>query len=168
MKTMTRVTLEMGPPWKMELLRDVLAEHGVDALVVDTNIKTIDPFITGSLAFDARLEVEEEALGDARAALASARAEGEALLPADEAEAERSPDATIEALEDLGRRIRWSAILFWMHPFLFLYGWRYLGALPRARRTPAGHGLTLLALGCVTVFWVVLLAGLVRILRAAS
>src|SRR5262245_31120281 len=153
----------MGPPWKMELLRDVLAEHGVPSVVVDSNVKTIDPFITGALSFDARLDVEEESLAAAREALAAARAEGEALLPAEEKEAQADPATTVvQDLEDLGRRIRWSAILFWMHPFLFLYGWRYLAALPHVQRAPKGHGLTLLALGSVTVFWSLIVIGLLR------
>ena len=76
---MTLVTLEIGPLWKMELLRDVLGERGVPAFVADSNLKTIDPLITGAMSFDARLQVPEEAVDSARAALAEAREEGKEL-----------------------------------------------------------------------------------------
>ena len=161
---MGNVTLEIGPPWKMELLRDVLAEHGVPSFVVDSNIKTIDPFLTGALSFDARLDVPEEAAQDARAALAAARAEGAALqaTPEGRDEAEEAPDPVLEELTDLGRRIRWAVLLFWVQPFAFVYGWRYLSRLSLARRRPPGHAFTLLALAGVTVIWCTVIAATVR------
>ena len=166
---MALATLEIGPPWKMELLRDVLEEHGVQAFVADANMKTIDPFVTGALALDARLQVPEEALEDARAALAEARAEGLELerIGADEEggdadPGERPPERAVDPLADLaelGRRIRWASLLFWMHPFVFVYGVRYLRGIQHVAGRPVGHGLTLVALVLVGLSWSALLFG---------
>ena len=52
---MTLVTLEMGPLWTMELLRVALEENGVPRFVEDSNLMTIDSFLTGAMSFDARL-----------------------------------------------------------------------------------------------------------------
>jgi hypothetical protein len=124
----------------------VLAEHGVQSFVADSNMKVIDPLVTGSLALETRLEVAEEALERARTALENARLEGAALLPKDEEE-ERAKDAELEALSQLGRRIRWATVFVWMHPFVFFHGWKYVKAvLPRvaqaagARADDAGAG----------------------------
>ncbi len=168
---MANVTLEIGPPWKMELLRDVLAEHGVSSFVAGANMKTIDPFVTGAMSFDARLEVAEEAVPDARAALAEARTEGEALRSAsgEPDEGEEPGDAALEELAELGRRIRWASVLFWMHPFVFAYGKTYLAWLSRVRSRPAGHALTLFALTGVAVIWGVAICTVVVVLfRAAA
>lgn len=190
---MSLVTLEIGPTWKMQLLCDWLAEHGVPAFVADSNLKTIDPLITGAMSFDARLQIPAEAVELARTALAAralaeeaeaetisglglmvgsrlaeARAEAEELEAAGEdAEPEDpweppAPGPDLEALADLGRRIRWAALLFWMHPFLFVYGVRYLRWLPRVGGRPAGHGLTLTTLVVVGLFWGALFYGVLR------
>lgn len=161
---MTLVTLEMGPLWKMELLRSVLEEHGLLGFVEDSNLKTIDPFLTGPMSFDARLKVPASSLTEARAALAEAREQGlgEAdLAGAVEAEfaPEASPapaapaDAELDALASLGRRLRWAWVIPWMHPFLLLHGQAYVRELVRLRRAPPGNGMTLLALGSVVLLW---------------
>jgi len=187
------VTLEMGPTWKMQILLGVLEEHGVPGFVADSNLKVIDPFITGTLSFDARLQVPEESVEAARAALEEARADGleqdlaaEAERAFDEesggdgpeagvksaereeelARSEATPepevrDAELEAMAELGRRIRWGALFFWMHPLVFGHGATYLRWIVRAGRAPAGNGVTLFALGAVSAFWLLLLTALV-------
>ena len=165
---MSLITLEIGPTWKMQLLRDMLEERGVPAFVADSNMKTIDPLLTGAMSFDARLQVPEEALESARAALRDSREEarelerarGEAEPQAEEPVAS-TPD--LNALTDLGRRIRWAALLFWMHPFLFVYGVRYVRWFPRVPGRPENHGLTLFTLVAVTVFWGAMLFGVLRL-----
>jgi hypothetical protein len=168
---MTLVTVEVGPLWKMQLLRDVLEERGVQAFVADSNLKTIDPFITGAMAFDARLQVQEETVESAREALAGAREDAKAIESsaladlaqeagdAEEMAAERpEPPPALETMTDLGRRIRWAAVLFWMHPFVFVYGVRYLRGARLLAAPPRGHALTLVALVVVTTLWVVALS----------
>ena len=161
---MTLVTLEMGPLWKMELLRGVLEEHGLPGFVEDSNTKTIDPFITGPMSFDARLKVPESSITEARAALAEAREQGvdeEDLAGAleQEFEPEATPaaaapaDPELDALASLGRRLRWGWVIPWLAPFLFLHGFAYVRELVRLRRAPAGNGMTLLVLGFMTLFW---------------
>ncbi|HEX6883081.1 MAG TPA: hypothetical protein VF530_06845 [Planctomycetota bacterium] len=172
---MTLVTLEMGPLWKMELLRVVLEEHGVPGFVEDSNLKTIDPFLTGAMALDARLKVPGSALEAARAALAEARAGG-----LDEAEMARATgaelgaeepappaDAELEALARLGRRMRWAWVIPWMHPFLFVHGLAYLRELLRLRRAPPGNAMTLLSLGLAAAFWIVVVFEVGEILGQA-
>ena len=149
---MARVTFEMGPTWKMELLHDVLAEHGVPSFVVDANLKQIDPFVTGALALETRLEVPEKMVEAAHLALETARAEGRAFLPQDEEE-ERAQDEALVKIADLGRRIRWATVLVWMHPFVLFYGWKYMRALSLTWKRPPGHALTMLALAGVTTLW---------------
>lgn len=179
---MRMVTLDLGPIWKMQLLQTFLEERGVPSFVPDANLKTIDPTVTGTLSFDARLEVPEDRLTDARAALAEAEEELAELrtvsldeqamaaplaetvedgAPAVEAfsERERLVDpgtAEREDLEALGLRLRWAALMPWTHPFALLHGWRYFRALARGVPAPRGHGLNLGALGLMVASWVVL------------
>lgn len=178
---MTLVTLELGPTWKMQLLCGVLEDRGVPAFVEDTNLKLIDPFITGALSLDARLKVPEEALVAAREALEEARRDGLDMDLSSEVEREfaaehgaelgveheESPSVASRAgveLAELGRRLRWAALLFWLHPFVFLYGARYLRGLSRAKQVPVGNRNTLLALGVVSLLWVMLGGAVVRVL----
>ena len=138
------------------------------AFVADSNLKTIDPLITGAMSFDARLQVPEEAVDSARAALAEAREEGKALeSTSDEPQPEATgePAPALAALADLGRRIRWATVMVWMHPIVFVYGVRYVRGLRLVQGHPPGHTLTLAALVGVTRLWgglfsVVLLFGL--------
>lgn len=175
---MRMVTLDLGPIWKMQLLQTFLEERGVPSFVPDANLKTMDPTITGTLAFDARLEVPEERLAEARAALVEAEAELAELrtvsldeqalaetredgtpAPGAFAERERLVDpgtAEREDLEALGLRLRWAALMPWTHPFALLHGWRYFRALARGVPAPRGHGLNLGALGLMVASWVVL------------
>lgn len=164
---MAQVTLELGPVWKMEFLRDVLAEHGVPSFVADSTIKTIDPLLTGALSFDARLEVAEEVLADARAALAEAHAEGAALRSAtdESSEAEEPREPELDRLAELGRRIQWSLVYFWTQPFAFVLGWKYLAGLAHVRARPRGHAFTMLALAGVTVVWCSVIALLLNAAR---
>ena len=174
---MAMKTLEMGPTWKMQLLCGLLEERGVPAFVQDVNLKTIDPFITGPMSFDARLQVPEEAVDAARSALEEARREGAEELEALDAEAlEGAPppepeepaaeaDPELEVMADIGRRIRWSALLFWTHPFLFVYGWRYLSWSLRTGRGAPHHGATLLTLFFICAFWGTLLAAILAGIR---
>lgn len=145
---MPLVTLEMGPLWRMEILRGLLSERGVPAFIADSNLKTIDPFATGALALDARLQVPEETVNEARTVLAEARASAAEEDPSDPAVA--SPAAE---LENLGRRLRWAAVLVWMHPFVFVHGVKYLRALARGVPPPAANTLNLAVLGFLTMFW---------------
>jgi hypothetical protein len=176
---MRMVTLDLGPIWKMQLLQTFLEERGVPSFLPDANLKTLDPTVTGTLSFDARLEVPEERLAEARAALEQAEAELAELrsasldeqalagtieegAPAVEAFAERERllepgTAEHEDLEALGLRLRWAALLPWTHPFALLYTWRYFRALARGVPVPRGHGLNLAALGLMVASWVVLL-----------
>ena len=161
---MALVTLEMGPLWKMWLLRDVLEERGVPAFVADSNLKGIDPFITGALPLDARLQVPAEALETARSALAESREDG-ARLDAEQADSlaqPREPPSSapdLAALSELGRRIRWASVLPWMHPFALYYGIRYLRDLARVHGRPTGHAYTVLALLLVGALWCLLAFG---------
>ena len=161
---MALVTLEMGPLWKMGLLRDVLEERGVPAFVADSNLKGIDPFITGALSLDARLQVPSEVLETARTALARSREEG-ARLDAELADAFVEPRGPLSstpdlaALSELGRRIRWATVIPWMHPFVFYYGVCYLRDLARVAGRPAGHAYTVLALLLVAALWCTLAFG---------
>lgn len=175
---MALVTLELGPTWKMQILLGVLEERGLPAFVEDSNMKTLDPFATGALSFDARLKVPEESVEAARTALAEARRDG--LEDDLSAEAERAfaaesgadasapepvpPRDALTELADLGRRLRWAALFFWLHPYVFSYGVAYVRGLLRTTRVPAGNGLTLFALGVVVLLWGALLVGAVQIL----
>ena len=173
---MTLVVLEMGPTWKMQLLLGVLEERGVPGFVEDSNMKTIDPFATGALSFDARLKVPEESLAAARAALEEARRDGleeglvedaERAFAAEsgvEATAPEPPRSAPDDLADLGRRLRWAALFFWLHPWVFSHGVAYLRGLSRAKRAPAGNGLTLFTLAVVTLLWGAIAVEVLRIL----
>jgi len=67
---MSLVTLEVGPSWKLEVLRGVLEERGLLALVADSNPA---PNVK---AQEARLQVVDGALDAAREILREARATG--------------------------------------------------------------------------------------------
>jgi hypothetical protein len=132
----------------MQLLRGLLAERGVPSFVADENMKVLNPLATGPLAFDARLQVPEEAVEDARAALEESRTCSEELVT--EAEA---PE--LRALAEIGRRIRWESLFVWAHPLLFVHGFTYVCGLVRTRRAPPDNGFTLLALGVVSALWLI-------------
>ena len=175
---MALVTLEMGPTWRMQILLGVLEERGLPAFVEDSNLKTLDPFITGALSFDARLKVPEESVEEARTALAEARRDG--LEDDLSAEAERAfaaysgadvaepqpvaPRDALGELADLGRRLRWAALFFWLHPFVFSYGVAYLRGLHATQGVPRGNGITLFALGAVSALWAAIAVGALRFL----
>lgn len=165
---MKLATLEMGPTWKMHILCGLLEERGIPAFVQDSNIKLIDPFITGAMSFDARLQVPEESVAAARAALEEVRTQDLEGGPAPQAEEsldavpEAARDRELEAMAALGQRIRWAAVLPWMHPFAFLHGFKYLHWTARRRRAPDGHAVTILVLVVTSLFWLVLLAQLVK------
>lgn len=182
---MRMVTLDIGPIWKMQLLQTFLEERGVPSFLPDSNLKTLDPTITGTLAFDARLEVPAERVVEARAALqeaeaelaelqrasrqqATLQAEGEVAAEpapdappssADFADARRllaRPEAAVEDLEELGRRLRWAVLLLVTQPFAVLYGWRYLRALARGAPRPRGHAFNVASLVVLVGSWIVL------------
>jgi hypothetical protein len=67
---MSLVTLEVGPSWKLEVLRGVLEERGLLALVADSNVA---PSVK---APEASLQVVDGALDAARQILREARATG--------------------------------------------------------------------------------------------
>lgn len=177
---MRMVTLDIGPIWKMQLLQTFLEERGVPSFLPDSNLKTLDPTITGTLAFDARLEVPAERVVEARAALQEAEAELAELqrtaLPAeddlaaspaqddppssadfgDERRLLARPEAQVEDLEELGRRLRWAVLLLVTQPFAVLYGWRYLRALARGAPRPRGHAFNVASLVVMVGTWIVL------------
>ena len=65
---MELVTIEIGPPWKMQVLLGLLAQHGVLAFVVEN----WDLGTYGSL-MPAQLRVPEDAVEAAQAVLAEQR-----------------------------------------------------------------------------------------------
>jgi len=179
---MQLVTLEVGPIWRMQLLQTLLEERGVPSFLPDANLKTIDPAITGLLAFDARLEVPVARLEEARAVLREAAEELEELSqvppaqgapasaaegapePADFGEARRlvpPAEAGREDLEALGRRLRWAVLLIVTQPFAVLYAWRYFRGLARGLPRPRGHRYNLAALVLMLAAWAIALSGYV-------
>jgi len=169
------VTLRMGPTFEMQMLRGLLEANGIRALVEDSNTKTIDPFITGPLSFDARLVVAEDTVEAAESVIAEAQESGtEAVLaetvPAEELDAAREelaaePDEAARMAE-LARRIRWAALLFWLHPFLYANAASYLAWHLRTGERAEGHRATLQAMVYAVLLDLALLLFLIEIVSA--
>lgn len=66
---MALATVQVGTPLQLEILRGLLAERGIPAVLVDRDLV---PFV-GSGKLDATLQVPEERLQDAQDAIAEAR-----------------------------------------------------------------------------------------------
>lgn len=155
-------TVALGPQWEMGMLKDVLGEHGIPAMLADVNLKTIDPFSTAPFSLDCQLHVPEGEVERSRSLIDEWKATAAASV-ADE------PPPTVEEqrlayLSDLGRRIRWATVLGLTHPFVLLLAPRYLLGLRHVERRPPQHALTICAIALVPLFWVGLL-GSVFVLR---
>lgn len=75
---MTFVTLAVGPTWKMELLRGLLEERGLTALLFSDDNAFLQP--TPRAAQSARLDVPGDVLDLARSIVTEAREEGSLAL----------------------------------------------------------------------------------------
>jgi hypothetical protein len=73
---MTFVTLEIGPTWRMQLLRGLLAARGLPAVVQDDSLSVY----LGDAPSTARLQVPEDVVESARTAVTEARRDGSRAL----------------------------------------------------------------------------------------
>lgn len=69
---MSFVTLEVGPTWRMQLLRGLLDARGLPAIVQDDSLSAY----IGDAPSSSRLQVPEEVVDVARTVVADARREG--------------------------------------------------------------------------------------------
>jgi hypothetical protein len=73
---MAFVTLEIGPTWRMQLLRGLLEARGLQAVVLDDSLSVY----MGQAPSTSQLQVSEEALETARTIVAEAQHDGSAAL----------------------------------------------------------------------------------------
>ena len=126
------------------VLQGLLESNGVAAHILDENIKVIDPFITGTSAFDVQLQVAEDRAAEAKEILdyRPPREDG------DDDEAALPPDPVEEYVRTLGIRIRWASVLLFTTPYALWLAWPYFLGTRRLDRPPPEHGWTIAAIVC--------------------
>ncbi len=145
---MSWMTIHQGPVWEVDLLRGALEENGIPAFAPDANLKVLDPWITGPLLFDRRLQVPEELAGQATALIAELRrsaGDGEGLY---DSESERVQAASIQAakrVEGIGRRVCFASLLPITAPFALYGAWQYFRVLRQIAAPPRNHKLVVCA-----------------------
>ena len=137
-------TVFHGPMSEALVLQGLLESNGVEAHILDQNIKVIDPLITGGSAFDVQLQVAEDRAVEASEILdyrppLGDEGEEEAAVPADPVE---------EHVRKLGFRIRWASILLFTMPYALWLAGPYLLGARRLDRPPPEHGWTIAAIVC--------------------
>ena len=163
---MNWVTVEIGPPWRVELMWTALEEQGIPAFIPDRNLKTIDPFITAPLSLDCHLQVPEEHAAEAREVLDEVASLQEESPPEDQLQHEPGISQDIDAandedhearetarLADIGKRIQWATLLVVTQVFVFYYAFQYYRELRKTDARPAGHRITVAAIVFVALTW---------------
>lgn len=148
-------TVFHGPMSEALVLQGLLESNGVAAHILDENIKVIDPFITGTGAFDVQLQVPEDRAAEAREILdyrppREDASDDEGALP---------PDPVEEHLRRLGFRIRWASVLLFTTPYALWLAWPYYLGSRRLGRPPPEHGWTIAAIVCSALLLFAIVAG---------
>jgi hypothetical protein len=131
------------------VIQSVLEGRGLFVHLANQTIKTVDPLITGVGMFDLAVQVPRDQAAEAL----------EILMEIREQRSSREPERPVvedptSALERLGRRLRWGAVLALFSPFFPLLGWMviagytigyaiYIARVRKSAARPAYHALTL-------------------------
>ena len=149
---MELVPVYRGPLPEILALRASLGAEGIETVIRNENIKSIDPFITGGAIFDATLLAPEDAAQEAARSIRELRGRHD--------DSERATEAASEPsrAEALGKRIRWSCAAFLFAPLALYLTPAYLREARKGQ--PPGHGSTLfaIAVACVEVLAMVAVA----------
>jgi hypothetical protein len=137
-------TVFAGPMWEVIPLQSELEARGFLTYVPDSNLKEIDPFVTGANSLVVRLQVPSDVAENA--------------LQIIEPEAEEAPQPTAtpagvrDHLDRVARRIRWGALLYVTAPLAFYMSFEYFDAVKRCGVRPSGHGYTVAAFWLATLW----------------
>ena len=141
-------TVFSGSMTEVLVCQGLLESNGVPAQILDQHLKIIDPFITGSDAFNVHLQVTENRAAEAREIL-------DYRPPPDGEAVPRDPAA--ERVRQLSLRIRWASIVSLTAPFALWLAWPYFAAVRDLGRRPPEHGWTIAALAYSAVLILVIL-----------
>lgn len=125
-------TIFKGPYGEAIALRAILEQEGYETLILDENIKNIDPFMLGGIAFHVTLQASEEQAEEILRFLRENRAAPEPPEPP-------QPPSSVEML---GQRVRWLAAFMILAPLVVYFGFRYLLRSAGQHPRPRNHALT--------------------------